>query len=339
MEIQSIKRELGRDWEGYRNTIIAALNGESQLLQQINLYLLGTQGKELRPLLSLLAARLCTATLNKSCYSAAAVSELLHTASLLHDDVADNGNMRHGVATVQALFSPAAAVLSGDYWLSKAMHLLAAECKKEVLIEYAHTVSRLAEGELFQMEKAAALDTTIEDYYRIIKDKTSVLFIAAMKGGALSAEGTEAEIEAIAQYALQLGYAFQIRDDIFDYSPQMQTGKAAGADIKERKLTLPLLMAFQNATPQDVEEITTQIARIDYNLAGNTPASEEYRAVEEIVTARTLNFVAEHNGVALAQKALEQHIELAMQSLKDFPDSYAKRTLLEIAQFVGTRSK
>ena len=345
MDILSLKKSLGKDWTGYRETITGALEGDTKLLKDINLYLLGTQGKELRPLLSLLAARLCQQGgeqggegLNKSCYSAAAVAELLHTASLLHDDVADNGNVRHGVATIRAIFSPAAAVLSGDYWLSKAMYLLAADCSKEVLVTYAQTVSRLAEGELFQMEKAAALDTTSGDYYKIIEAKTASLFMAAMKGGAVSAGATKFQIASVEEYARQLGLAFQIRDDIFDYTPAIKSGKESGTDIRERKITLPLLLALQKASPEEAEALRSSISRIDYNIAGGAPQEGAYKQMEDEISASTIEFVQRHNGTAEAQVVLERHVEAACLSLDVFPDSWEKQALVDIAQFVGSRN-
>ena len=226
----------------------------------------------MRPVLCLLAAEACGKT-SAMTYECAAVCEIIHTATLLHDDVADNGNIRRGHPTIKAAFSPAASVLTGDYWLSRGMYVLLNKCNREILEHFTQALHDLSIGEIIQMEKAEALDTTKEDYYNIIACKTASLFVAAVKSGAISANAPQEYIDAISEYAYHLGLAFQMRDDIFDYSPKMDTGKLPGADIKERKITLPLLCAMA-AEPQEEGRIRDLIKGIENSIEQTCEVSD-----------------------------------------------------------------
>lgn len=339
MNINVIKEFLGEHWAGYRKALVEALESDSKLLSDINAYLIGSRGKELRPVLALLAAQICEEVsleerkINNESYCCAAVAEMIHTATLLHDDVADNGKIRHGVPTVVAAFSAAASVLSGDYWLSKALFLLSNRCEKRVLETYTNTVRELSVGELIQMEKAESLNTTESDYYNIIQKKTASLFVAAVSGGAISVGASDFYIDKITEYARQLGLAFQIRDDIFDYSPQLKTGKAAGADILERKLTLPLLCAMKSAGTVESRKILDSISTIVDSKLLLSPVREEDLSVAKEVS----RFVLDFGGIESAQERLKSHIDKAISCVDVFPDSMAKHYLISIARYVGER--
>lgn len=340
MDINLIKESLGEHWFGYRKALSEALKNDSKLLSDINSYLIGSRGKELRPILSLLSSKICEGVslsgrkVNYESYCCAAVAEMIHTATLLHDDVADNGKIRHGVPTVVAEYSPAASVLSGDYWLAKALFLLSDKCEKRVLEAYTNTVRELSIGELIQMEKADSLDTTESDYYNIIQKKTASLFMAAVTGGAISTGASDYHLNKIIEYARQLGIAFQIRDDIFDYSPQLNTGKEAGADILERKITLPLLCAMKSAGENKSAEIISAVSTI----ADSKILIGQARA-EDLSVARMISrFVMENGGILAAQVILKEHIEAAIASIEEFPASEAKEHLVAIAEYVGIRN-
>ena len=332
MRLDAVKLELGKDWEGYGQAIRDALYNNNNLLTKINEYIIDTAGKQLRPVLCLLSAQ-ASGTVSQMTYECAAVCEIIHTATLLHDDVADNSDIRRGVPTVKAAFSPAASVLTGDYWLAKGLYLLIEKCNTGILELFTKALHDLSVGEIIQMEKAEDLDTILEDYYRIIECKTASLFVAAVKSGAISAGAGKKDVDALAEYAYHLGVAFQMRDDIFDYSPKIDTGKLAGADIKERKITLPLLCAFSNA-PQDEKEMRKLINGIENTV---TKGGEITAADKEIIN-RISGFVNSNNGIASAQQILEQHIANAVAAISALPESKAKERLVQLAEYVGSRN-
>ena len=250
---------LGADFEKYRDTLYEAVLSNEPYLSRINEYVLGSRGKEIRPVISLLTGRSC-ASLTPVSFYCAAVSEMLHTATLMHDDVADAASMRRGHLSVSAMFSPSAAVLAGDFWLSRVMHILTSQCSREIVSCFTGAVQKMSESELFQMEKASSLDTTENDYYSIIYGKTAALFIACIKSAALAVNADAKTLDALEIYAENFGLAFQIRDDILDYSPSLDTGKKAGTDLKERKITLPLLGVMKEF-PEHTSEIISSLLR------------------------------------------------------------------------------
>ncbi len=331
MDLKLVHKELGNDWVGYEQSLKDTLKHPNQLLTLINDYVISNAGKQLRPALCLLIAQLC-GNITKITYHCAAVCEIIHTATLLHDDVADNGDLRRGKPTVKAAFTPAASVLTGDYWLAQAMHLLIEKCNTDILSYFAKAIGELSEGEIIQMDKANTLDTTLEDYYNIIARKTASLFIAAAKGGASSVNADQNTIGLVEQYAYHLGVAFQMKDDIFDYSPNLQTGKIAGADLKERKITLPLLCAFKN-NPSAEKDIRNLISQIENNPLSNSQITEQ----EQTIINKINEFIIENRGIEDSQKILENHISLAIEAISDFKDCYAKQTLVSFAQYVGKR--
>ena len=326
---ESAKEFLGSDFERYRQTLSVAIHSEEPYLEAINQYVLGRRGKEIRPVLSLLAGRSIGA-LSPASYYCAAASEMLHTATLMHDDVADAASMRRGALSVAAMFSPAAAVLTGDFWLSRSLHLLTTHCPPAIIDCFAEAVRRMSEGELLQMDKADKLDTTEKDYYNIIYGKTAALFVSSIKSAAMAVEASEPIIGALTDYAENLGLAFQIRDDIFDYSPDLKTGKSSGADIKERKITLPLIGALNNA-PAKAVEIISEIRKIESVFA------EKITEREAEVIAEVTAFVRENGGIEYAQQKLEEHIVLAKKALDILPQSGDRDMLTGFAEYVGKR--
>ena len=214
---RTIQQFLGRSWTDFQDLFAASLQSEIPLLREANRFLLEHGERVLR---------------------CAAASELLHTATLMHDDVADDAPVRRGVPTVMALYSPTTAVLIGDFWLSRAMNLIIDHPDKRVLHIFSKCLGDLAEGEMLQLQRAAKLDLTEDDYRQVIYCKTTSLFEAAVVSGAYSVEAAEPQIAACRAYAYHLGQAFQMRDDILDYSPELSSGKPTGQDILEKKITL-----------------------------------------------------------------------------------------------------
>lgn len=327
MNLNEIKDYLDRDWKRTANYIEDSLKSDIDLLDKTNRSILSHSGKQLRPLVALLVARACSPgnTADEDSCRYAAGAELLHNATLLHDDVADDSDQRRGMPTIRSMMGPSVSVLIGDYWLVKAMGLIL-ESRTDtgkVIRLFSRTLSDLAEGEILQLQKARSGDTDENDYIRIIFNKTASLFEAAAVSAAISVKAGEDTIRAVREYAVSLGLAFQIRDDIFDYSPEMDTGKPAGVDILEQKITLPLLGAFKNAGKEKESAIRERIGRISEN-PGQTR--------EEI-----LSFVRENKGIDYARKVLDSYIGKAVDALKQLPESQDRTYLEELAHFVAER--
>lgn len=318
---------LGSRWESVESYINGSLSSDIALLQSINGRILSHSGKQLRPLISLLVAMACSEgkAVDDSCRYAAG-AELLHNATLLHDDVADSSDQRRGSPTIRSLMGPSVSVLVGDYWLVKAMELiLSAENHGDrVLKIFSKTLSDLAEGEMLQLQKADTGDTGYEDYLRIIYNKTASLFVAASLSAAISVGASEQMEKAVVDFATALGIAFQIRDDIFDYSDDSGVGKPVGVDIMEQKITLPLLGALQAVPEEEASKIRNMVSSIHEH--------PETRAV-------IMDFVKRNGGVAYAEKILSEYIRKATDALETLPDSSYRKCLSDMARYVGARSK
>ena len=233
MDIKSVKEYLGKDWTAVQEHIASALESDIALLNSTNKSILSQSGKQLRPMLALMIARACAGKVEEGSVRYAAAAELLHNATLLHDDVADGSELRRGKPTIMSLMGSAVSVLVGDYWLVKAMELILCDSKNDTkaIKIFSKTLRDLAEGEMLQLQKAQNGDTVEEDYLRIIYNKTASLFEAACVTAAISVGASEEYMQAAKDYAVALGLAFQIKDDILDYSGTESVGKPLGVDI------------------------------------------------------------------------------------------------------------
>lgn len=325
MILDEIKEYLGSDWTDVQALIHSSLETDIDLLRMTNNAILSNSGKQLRPMLSLLVARACGGTTQDSVRFAAA-AELLHNATLLHDDVADSSKERRGMPTVMSLLGGPASVLIGDFWLVRAMEdILSSPTYGEPVIRiFAKTLSDLAKGEMLQLQKASSADTTMEDYLRIIYSKTASLFEASAVSAAISAGATQERIEAARSYAVSLGIAFQIRDDMFDYSDSKVIGKPTGIDLEEQKITLPLLGALSHVGEQEAQAIRAKVRDIHENPS----YKEEVRA-----------FVLEHDGLSHASAGLDEYVAKGIAALDVLPESQAKDYLVKIAQFTAKRDR
>lgn len=325
MDFSSIKDFLKEDLDKVNKLMATSLSTDIELLDKTNRAILSHNGKQVRPVLTLLVARACSGgfTTDDTIKYAAAV-ELLHNATLLHDDVADDSPVRRGVPTVMSILGGRASVLLGDYWLVKGMeNILASRNSSDKVIRiFASTLTDLAEGELLQLQKAETGDTLEKDYYRIIYDKTASLFVASAAAGAISVSATEEKMSAARTYAKCLGIAFQIRDDIFDYEENAEIGKPVGLDLKEKKITLPLLGALAKAGEERGREIRRKLCRIDDH--------PEYGA--EII-----EFVKSEGGIEYARKRLYEYVDNARIALRPFGNMQEVEMLCEIAEFTADR--
>lgn len=319
MDIAKIKAYTSDAMERVCHLMEEALSSDIDLLNRTNRSILEGGGKRLRPLLCLLVADACGGITDDT-VSYAAAAELLHNATLLHDDVVDGAETRRGKPTVMSVLNMPASVLIGDFWLTKAMEIiLSAGRSHEIIRIFAKTLSDLSQGEMLQLEKSLACDTTFEDYIRIVYCKTASLFEAGAISAALSAEAPESWREAVRSYAVNLGIAFQIRDDILDYEGG-DIGKPAGQDLTEKKVTMPLLGALE-------EVDSAQAAEIRRRLSGDGNEAE--------IAA----FVRRQGGIPRAQAVLETYIDKACAALDVLPETPARAYLACLARFNSMRGR
>ena len=291
------------------------------MLEKANHFLLGHGGKKLRPMFSLLIATALRGRCNEQVVCVAAASELLHTATLMHDDVADGAAVRRGVPTLMALYSPTVAVLTGDYWLSRAMDLIIDHPDKRVLHIFSKCLGDLARGEMIQLEKASRLDTTQDDYRQIIYCKTTSLFEAAMVGAAYSVDADERECACCRDYAYHIGQSFQMMDDILDYSPELAIGKPTGQDILEKKITLPLFGLFALAPQSAVRALKRRMKNPDADLSGDA-----------------ISLVRKYGALDYARERLDEEVRQAIEALAPLPESEAKSYLEKLAGQMAVRT-
>lgn len=324
MDIKSVREYLGDDWKAVKEKIETSLMSDIALLNSTNSTILSNSGKQLRPLLALLIARACSGhQISEATVRYAAASELLHNATLLHDDVADNSEQRRGMPTIMSLMGPSVSVLVGDYWLVKAMELILGSSEGDHLVIkiFSKTLSDLAEGEMLQLQKAQSGDTCEDDYLRIIYSKTASLFEAACVSAAISVNASQEYRKAAKDYAVALGIAFQIKDDILDYSGTASVGKPLGVDILEQKITMPLLGAMMNAPAEEV--------RIRGIVKGIVDHPENR---DDIVA-----FVKENAGLEYAVQQLDKYVAQAVDALSVLPLSKERELLEGLAYFTAKR--
>lgn len=299
-----------------------ALKSDTPMLNRMMKYIVKTKGKQLRPLLVLLSAKLC-GSINESTHRAASLVELLHTASLVHDDVVDQAPERRGLLSVYALWKTKASVLAGDYLLAKGL-LLSLENKDFRILELlSDAVRRMSEGELLQLEKSRLLNITEEDYFTIISNKTASLLASACAAGAFTANQDEKQVDLLRSFGEYTGIAFQIKDDLFDYGTD-DVGKPTGNDIREKKLTLPLIFTLKNVSKETRRTLI-------YTIKNKNKDAQSIKEVIEIVQRA--------GGIQYAIEKMELFKQKAIQILETFPSS-AERTALEnLVKFTTERKK
>ncbi len=291
------------------------------LVDLIAKYLIRQKGKKIRPLLVLLSAKLSGGVTERS-YRGAVLVELLHTATLVHDDVVDNADKRRGFWSINAVFKNKAAVLMGDYLLSSGLMIAVEGNDFDFLGVITNAVKRMSEGELLQIQKTRKLDIDEETYFKIISDKTASLLETCCMIGSMSTSENKEYHQAMKNFGESIGMAFQIRDDILDYEGSSKiTGKPVGGDIKEKKITLPLIYSLKKVPKNEADKIR--------RLLKNNDGKENTRQIIE--------FVRNNQGIDYALKTAHDYSERAKNSLKIFPDSPAKIALEGLVDFVIDR--
>lgn len=298
------------------------MKSKVKLLDHIMNYIVKRKGKQMRPMFVFLTAGL-TGEINESTHRGAALIELLHTATLVHDDVVDDANYRRGFFSVNALWKNKIAVLVGDYLLSRGLLLSVDNNDFDLLKIVSNAVKEMSEGELLQIAKARKLDIDEKVYYDIIRQKTASLMASCCAVGASSTDSDPETISKMRAFGEKVGMAFQIKDDLFDYGED-EIGKPVGIDIKEKKMTLPLIFALSKADWLEKRRII--------NLIRNR--SEDKKAVNEVI-----NFVKKSGGLGYAKEAMNRFYQEALEILKEFPESEYKTSLLSLVAYTIERKK
>ena len=322
MSLEVIKQPIAHELDVFETRFRDAMRSHVPLLDKITWYIVQRKGKQVRPMLVLLSARLF-APINEASYTAASLVELLHTASLVHDDVVDDSNERRGFFSVNALWKNKIAVLVGDYLLSQGLLLSVKHQQYEMLALVSRAVKEMAEGELLQMEKARRLDIQEDIYYDIIRQKSASLIAAACCAGATSTAPDQDTIQRMWLFGEKTGMAFQIRDDLFDFGVD-DVGKPLGIDIKEKKMTLPLIYAVNHA-----DRATRR--RILHIVKNESHRAEK---VDEVI-----QFVRQGGGIEYAREVMYRYRQEAFDLLDQAPDTPARQALHDLLVFVTERKK
>ncbi len=302
-----------------------SMSSKVALLNRITYYIVNRKGKQMRPMFVFLTAKMVSGgEVNERTYRGASVIELIHTATLVHDDVVDDSNRRRGFFSINALWKNKIAVLVGDYLLSKGLLLSIDNNDFDLLKIISVAVREMSEGELLQIEKARRLDITEDVYYEIIRQKTATLIAACCALGACAVKPEDAEVvERMRKFGELIGMAFQIKDDLFDYTDDA-IGKPTGIDIKEQKMTLPLIYALNNCTTKEKNWCINSIKN----------HNKDKKRVREVIA-----FVKERNGLSYAEQKMVQFQQEALSLLKNFPDSPYKSALTLMVNYVIERKK
>lgn len=336
ISIDDIRKPILADLEAFDEFVSDNFSAEGDLMQEMLTYALSSRGKGVRPILTMLSAllhvsktreidvqskeRLCS----KRTYLAAMLVEMIHTASLIHDDVLDSAAERRGRASVNAKWQSDMAIILGDYILARTMSIGMASAQYDLISYVGNAMATLCEGEVLQSQHAKSMDTTRSDYFAIIHQKTASLLGVSAALGALSVGANREEVERMNKFGEAVGMAFQIQDDILDYKRDNNTGKPSNNDLREHKITLPLIEVMERCESAEKEEIIALLKRCD--------SDEE--AVDKLH-----NIVIERGGLELAAATMQAYIQRAMHLLSKFDDTPYRESLLKLCAFIAERDR
>ncbi|SFB92342.1 octaprenyl-diphosphate synthase [Zunongwangia mangrovi] len=322
--ISQIKLPVEREMELFEKKFFQSMSSKVALLNRITHYIVNRKGKQMRPMFVFLVAKMVSdGKVNERTYRGASVIELIHTATLVHDDVVDDSNRRRGFFSINALWKNKIAVLVGDYLLSKGLLLSIDNNDFDLLKIISVAVREMSEGELLQIEKARRLDITEDVYYDIIRQKTATLIAACCSLGAASVKPDSEEVETMRRFGELIGMAFQIKDDLFDYGEE-KIGKPTGIDIKEQKMTLPLIYALNNSDKKEKAWVINSVKN----------HNKDKKRVKEVIA-----FVKEKGGLEYATSQMIAFQEEALKILEEYPQSQYKDSLELMVNYVIERKK
>jgi len=322
-KLDEIKRPIEQDLSEFEPYFRKSMSSKVPLLDVITNYIYRRKGKQLRPMIVFLSAGL-NGKINPSTYVAAGMIELLHTATLIHDDVVDEAYERRGFFSLNALWRSKIAVLVGDYMLSRGLLLAIEKNEIELLRIMSEAVKDMSEGELLQIERSRKMDIDEETYYEIIKKKTASLLSSCAANGACSVASSPENIQNMKDFGQYLGMAFQIKDDLFDYQPKGIIGKPTGNDIKEKKLTLPLIYSLSKVSSSEQSEILKLVRNSKKNP----------KAVDRVV-----EFVQKNGGLEYTEKKMLEFKSKALEVLALYPESEYRSSLEKLTEYIVERSK
>ena len=322
LKLKDIQAPVSKEMDEFEKKFRQSMKSKVMLLDKITGYIVRRKGKQMRPLFVFLSAG-ATGTITESTYRGASLIELLHTATLVHDDVVDDSSTRRGFFSINALWKNKIAVLVGDFLLSRGLIMSMENDDIDLLKITTDAVKEMSEGELLQMEKARKLDISEEIYYEVIRQKTASLITSCCKVGAASAGADQATIDKMGEFGLAVGMAFQIKDDLFDYGT-FEIGKPRGIDIKEKKMTLPLIHALSKSSRAEKKRIRKLVKQ----------AEKKPRYVHEVI-----DFVKNSGGIDYAISVMEDYHNKAKEILSTLPDSSYRTSLEDLVQFTIERTK
>ncbi len=330
--IDDIRRPISADLEAFDKFVADNFNAEGEMLQEMLTYALSSRGKGIRPILTMLSALTCTAATyrpderncTKRTYLAALMMEMIHTASLIHDDVLDSADERRGKPSVNAKWQSNLAIILGDYILARTMSLGMASAQYDIVSYVGTAMAALCEGEVLQSQHAKSLDTTRDDYFTIIYQKTASLLGVCGALGAMSLGAQREDVERMRKFGEALGIAFQIQDDILDYNRQNNTGKPVNNDLREHKITLPLIEVIERKTEEERGAIIALIERCDKDN-------------EALDTLHAM--VHDEGGIERATETMQAYLSRAMHLVSKYEDTPYRKALLDLCTFVAERDK
>ncbi|MDO5987445.1 polyprenyl synthetase family protein [Flavivirga amylovorans] len=322
--VEQIKQPIAYEMDLFEQKFQLSMSSKVALLNRITHYIVNRKGKQMRPMFVFLVSKMVSnGEVNERTYRGASVIELIHTATLVHDDVVDDSNRRRGFFSVNALWKNKIAVLIGDFLLSKGLLLSIDNSDFDLLKIISIAVREMSEGELLQIEKARKLDITEDIYYEIIRQKTATLIAACCSLGAASVKPESDHVESMRKFGELIGMAFQIKDDLFDYG-ETQIGKPTGIDIKEQKMTLPLIYVLNQSSKKDKNWLINSIKN----------HNKDTKRVKEVIA-----FVKNNGGLDYAVKKMKAFQEEALQMLQTFPESDYRNSLELMVNYVIDRKK
>lgn len=319
--VEDIKKPIREEMKLFEKKFYDSMRSSVPLLDKITRFVVKTKGKQIRPISVFLCAKL-VGEINEKTFRGASIIELIHTATLIHDDVVDESLKRRNFFSINALWKNKIAVLVGDYLLSKSVILSTENQDSDLLNVVSKTIKEMSEGELLQLEKARKLDITEEVYFEIIQKKTASLITACCEIGAISAGAIPEIVEKMSRFGNYVGIAFQIRDDIFDYLDTNIIGKPIGIDIKEQKMTLPLIFALKTVSEKE--------RKYYFNIVKNQ--NKNAQKTEELI-----KFVKKQGGIDYALQIMEDYRKKALEILETFPENDAKKSLTLLLDYIVKR--
>lgn len=325
--MNTLRQSIQSEFLQFDQAFSAALSSDNHLIDNILDYIHTKRGKQLRPVLVLLSAAICKGVTDKTINTAVSL-ELLHTASLIHDDVVDNSPMRRSVKSIHEQWNNKIAILVGDFLLAKVISLLTEIRNTSILSIVSEVGAALSSGELIQMHDGESMWITEEQYLRVIQHKTAHLFAACCEAGAVSSGATAKQSHALKNFGMYLGLCFQLKDDVFDYSDVEDLGKPTMNDLRDGKATLPIIISLQRASKEEA----TYIKKLAEDLTNQSPHINLFEAEQEI-----RSFVLRYDGIRYAYQIMEKYRKKALDALASFPDNKYKESLATLLDYAIQR--